>query len=639
MDPRQPAARVASARATAVAAGLTGLAVLACDGGPPAAPPGFELHPDFEMQLVASEPVVFDPVDLDFDEEGRIWVLEMPGYPFPTEQGRVVRLEDADGDGTWETRTVFADGLGVADSILPVRGGLLVAAPPDLLLLRDRDGDGRGEEREVLLSGFASGNTQHNVNGLTHGIDNWIYGANGGNGGEVCVPGDDARVRLGFNDFRLRLDGPTFEITGRSSGGFEMTFDTWGRSYSTHNLYHLSQLVFPARYLPEGLPAGLHDTRQRLASEDLPGPVRIYPIGRQETRVNHPEQSGHFSGACGVTAYTGGAFGPAFDDNLLVADVVLNLVHRAVPETQGAAMGARRARPGVEFLASTDRAFRPVNLTVGPDGALYVLDMHRAVIEHPEWIPDEIEATLDLEAGKGQGRIYRIAPRAGLVPLHTIDFEPLDRDSPESLVGLLAHSNQWWRMTAQRLLVESRATAAAAALEATARGHDDPRARLHAAWTLAGLRSVDPALVQQLLADPHPRVRRQALAIAEDVLGPSELATASILLIGDDDPAAPLPAPLAIAAAIAAAEDTGDAGLDEQIAGQALQRVIELDLDDPWLRRAALAVLAHRPEATLARVVTSPPWADAASLDEPSRQLLEQLATSLGAGRGSTALA
>ena len=339
----------------------------------------------------------------------------------------------------------------MASSILPWRGGLLVASPPDLVFVRDTDGDGTADERRVELSGFPVGNTQHNYNGLTLGLDNWIYGANGGNAGEIFFPETPAaKTPLRRDDFRVDLGARRFERIGVSSGGFEHSFDSRGRLYGTHNLEHISLFVFPGSYT-EKLPGHLRDTRDVISDHGEDAPARLFPIGVPETRVNHPEQSGRFSGACGITVYTGGAFGPEYDDQPFVADVVVNLLHRPRVRYAGASAVASRAREGVEFLASTDRAFRPVNMTVGPDGALYLLDMHRAVIEHPEWIPDGIEAGLDITAGRDRGRIYRIAPKDGLPPIRG----GLDRDDAAALVAALAHSNKWWRDTAQRLLLES----------------------------------------------------------------------------------------------------------------------------------------------------------------------------------------
>ena len=606
---RLPPAR---AGAHAVCLGLA-LLVLAGGSGPRSddALASFEIHSDFTIELVASEPVVLDPVDLEFDERGRAFVLEMPGYPFSKDPGRVVLLRDRDGDGRYDTRTVFAADLaGTADSILPHRRGLLVASPPDLLFLEDEDGDGAADERRVVLSGFANGNPQHNFNGLVHGLDGWIYGVNGGSSGDVFWPDDPARsVPLHDDDFRLDLDARRFERTGESAGGFGMTFDGWGRSFSTHNTEHVSHLVFPGRYL-DGLPGSLRRTRHRISDHGTSGPARVFPIGVQETRVNHPEQAGHFSGACGITAYTGGAFGAGFEDNLFVADVVLNLVHRAVVRPRGASVVASRARPRTEFLASRDRSFRPVNMTVGPDGALYVLDMHRDVIEHPEWIPDEIEAGLDLDAGKDRGRVYRIVPRGGLDRARP----DLDRARPQTLVAALGHPNKWWRDTAQRLLVEEKATAVAPALAAALRSSENPHQRLHALWTLARLGRLDEDALAAALADAHPRIRENALLVAEPRLGGrSVLVEAALRLVDDPDPRVRLQVALTLGTVPGAR--TRDA----------LLAIAASDAEDPWTRLAVLGGLDREPFEAARAILERPNLAGR----EGGRELVRRLAARL----------
>lgn len=490
------------------------ISVLFCSGIGADVPEGFQIAPGFALELVACEPVVFDPVDLEFDEHGDAYVIEMPGYPFPTEAGKVVKLLDVDGDGVYETRRVFAEGFKVADSILPWQGGLLVASPPELVYVKDGDGDGRAEIHEVLAKGFGFGNPQHNYNGLSYGLDNWIYGANGGNSGMLrFVGGEEQGVAFGWNDFRMDLGGRRAEITGPSSGGFEIAFDPWGAYFGTHNLTHIQQMVFPSRYFRD-LPGVDADTLTNISDHEEHGTARVYAIGVQETRVNHPEQSGYFSAACGIRYYGGGAFGAAYDSSVFVCDAVLNLVHQDVLHEEGVAYRASRGTSGREFLASTDRSFRPVNLTVGPDGALYVVDMYREVIEHPEWIPDEIEAGLNLEAGKEKGRIYRVVPSGGLPRVKP----RFDRGDAGAVVAALGHANQWWRTTAQRLLVEWQEASAVGPLRALVREGASPLGRVHALWTLAGLHALRLEEVLAGLADGDARVRRQGLLLAEEFL-------------------------------------------------------------------------------------------------------------------------
>ncbi len=571
---------------------LAGPAMVVCAAG---ALETFELNPAFQMERVAAEPVVFDPVDLEFDEHGDAYVLEMPGYPFPEQKGRIVRLTDSDGDGVFESSAVFAEGFPVGTSLLAYEGGFLVASPPDLVFVKDTDRDGKADFRETELTGFSVDNTQHNYNGLTYGLDNWIHAANGGNSGRVTWGniGDEA-VSIRGVDFRFDLRKKKFEITGRSSGGFGMAFDEWGRNFQTHNLYHISQLAFPGKFV-DALPPSREGTLTLISDHEEGGLGRIFPIGVQDSRVNHPEQAGYFSGSCGITYYGGGAFPDEFNGNVFVCDVVLNLIHRDVLSPDGAALKASRGRERVEFLASTDRAFRPVNMTVGPDGALYVLDMHRDVIEHPEWIPDELEAGMDINAGKDQGRIYRVTPKAGLARTTPV----FDRGDLESVVRSLAHPNKWWRDTAQRLLVEWKDDECVPLLKQTIAESPSPQARMHAMWTLHGLGALGDAELNALLLDAVAGVRENALQVVSDRFDANPK-TREIVLDMEFDPDARVR--LFVAIALQAAKKD-DAVYD------ALAAILGQGIDDQWTRMA-VAAAAKNPTPIVERLLAQAARAD-----------------------------
>ncbi len=567
-------------------------------------PAGFdqiELHPEFRIERVAAEPVVMDPVDLQFDLQGRAFVVEMGGYPFASEieaefPGKVALIEDTNNDGVYDKRTVFADRLQYANAILPYRDGILVASPPDLLLLKDTDGDNRADVREVLISGFAVGNSQHNFNGLILGLDNWVYAGNGGNSGEIFWPDrPDVKFPLLHRDMKFDLVNKRIEFIGRTTTGFAVALDDWGRVFTTHNLRHINHLVFPNRYLdphPQLVPKPNPDI-----SDHKTGHLdRAYPIGKQEARLNHPEQSGYFSCSCGITFYGGGAFGEEFNGNLFVADSVMNLVHRDVVRPDGPSFLAARGRPKTEFLASADRHSRPVNMRVGPDGALYVVDMYRVVIEHPEWIPDEIEKDMDLYAGTNQGRIYRVTPRKGL-PRTEPQF---DRDDPESVVGYLGHANKWWRDMAQHLLVWWNDARSMPLLDSLAFQSSNPKARVHALWTLRGLRpnSVDdgigalkPEHVRAALADPHPGVRENALALSEPLLSGSPELLNQVLTLGADPDAR-------VRMQVALSLGTVDWAEEEAVRGKfiaTLLQILRRDSAYEWSRFAVVSCAAQAP--------------------------------------------
>lgn len=547
---------------------------------------GFELHPDFAMELTASEPLVFDPVELHFDESGGMYVLEMPGYPFGDAPSRLVQLSDENGDGVLDTRLVFSDQLGVASSFLPFKKGFLVASPPELIWIADTDGDGIEDTREVILDGFSNDNLQHNFNGLSFGLDNWIYIANGGNSGSPALSGrPETRVPLRGGDLKINYSLNHLARVGESSGGYKLTFDSWGHLFETHNLEHNLQLVFEDRYL-DLVPGSPSHALSNISDHESNGLARVYPIGEQETRVNHPEQSGFFSGSCGITHYGGGIFPEEMFSGLFVADVVLNLIHFDHLNPAGSAFTTSRYGDQSEFLASTDRSFRPVNFEVGPDGSLYILDMHRDVIEHPEWIPDEIEAQLDLNAGKEQGRIYRIRP---------IDYTPNPEWSFDAsgVVTSLGHPNQWVRNTAQRLLVTEYKEDYGPALSAVVKNSDSPLQRLHALWVLEGRGELMDADLMRALKDSVAGMRENALKIAELRLENSKLFIPAIFkLTRDSDARVRMQALLSLVGSGVIKDPTNASEITE-----IARELLDHPQTDRWTLRALTAAL--QPQADL----------------------------------------
>lgn len=574
---------------------------------------GIEVHPAFEVRRVAVEPIVRDPVDLQFDEQGRAFVVEMGGYPFASEieaeyPGKLVLIEDSDQDGVYDRRTVFADRFQYASSILPYRGGWLVASPPHLIFVQDTDGDNRADVRQVLISGFSVGNAQHNFNGLIYGLDNWVHAGNGGNSGEIFWPDrPDEKFPLLHRDMKFDLEGRRLEFFGRTTTGFAVAMDDWGHIFTTHNIRHVNHLVFPNRYL-DPHPQLSPRTNPDISDHKTGNLDRAYPIGKQEARLNHPEQSGYFSCSCGITCYTGGAFPAEFDGNLFVADSVMNLVHRDVPRPEGPGFLAGRERVKVEFLASEDRHSRPVNMRVGPDGALYIVDMYRPVIEHPEWIPDELEKDMDLYAGTNQGRIYRVAPREGL-SWRKPDFR---RDDLQGVINHLGDPNKWWRDTAQRLLVWWNDPRSVPLLQKLARATDNPKARLHALWTLHGLKHAAPEdglsgcltedLLLQALGDSHEGVRENALILAEDRLGDSPGRIEAVLALVKDPVAR---VRMQAALSLGTLDWASDSRLKPRVL-DALLAILRRDGDFEWSRFAVLSCAAQAPMAMLEAVLAAP---------------------------------
>jgi putative membrane-bound dehydrogenase-like protein len=480
-------------------------------------PEGFEIQDGFKLELVASEPLIKDPVDLEFNEKGDALVLEMPGYPLEDKMSRLLVLKDKNKDGIYDSSIVFAENLGLADSFIPYKKGVLIAAPPYLLQLHDANQDYHVDKIDTLMGGFTKENLQHNYNGLTYGIDNWIYAANGGNDGKPYWWGDTTNaLDLRGQDLRFNLETRQMERLGVSSGGFGLAMDEYGRFYETHNLTHISHSVFPDRYL-KGKPILPENTLQNISDHEENGLARIFPIGEQEDRVNHPEQSGYFSGSCGVTYYGGGAFGEKYENTVWVADVVLNLIHVDKIKPNGASFAASRIFENKDFLASSDRAFRPVNMSVGPDGSMYIIDIHRKVIEHPEWIPDEIEKTLDLNAGKNQGRIYKISLENSS---ENFDFNQFS--SNEGLLKSLGNPNQWVRNTAHRLLMQNVLSNETFVGLKKLLNSENQLARLHALWILSHSGKLTANEVVEALQNSTASLRESILKIAENYISENE---------------------------------------------------------------------------------------------------------------------
>ncbi len=376
----------------------------------------FAHAPDVAIELVAAEPLVTSPCAMAFDEQGRIYMAENRGYPSTAEppQGSIALLEDTDGDGRIDKRTVFADGLTFPNGVLPWRDGAFVTCAPDVLFLKDNDGDGRADERRVVLTGFdTKQSTQLRVNDPTLGPDGWIYLASGLSGGHITAPQHPEFPALDLkSDLRFHPETGRFEsVDGR--GQYGQSFDEWGNRFICMNRIQVQHVVLPAAALRRNPFLAFSDTVQN-CPELLPnaflhgggGAARIFPVSHNITTAD--SHAGTFSAACAVHIWNGRGLPAQYRGCAFSCDPTGNLVHvdRLVP--QGSTFAAEPLLDGREFLASRDDWFRPVFLAPGPDGALYICDMTRKIIEHPDYLPVEMRKRLDFSQGKDMGRIWRV---------------------------------------------------------------------------------------------------------------------------------------------------------------------------------------------------------------------------------------
>jgi len=381
----------------------------------------FETAPGLKVELVAAEPLVASPCAIAFDTQGRLFVAENRGYPIGPKEGEkpagvIALLEDTDGDGRMDKRTVYADGLTFPNGVLPWRGGLIVTCAPDVLFLKDNDGDGVADERRVLLTGFATtGSTQLRVNAPTVGPqDGKIYLAAGLSGGTVTCPSHPERPPLKMTS-DIRFDPETLEVElvdGKSQYG--MSFDVLGNRFICMNRVPVQHVVFDSKWLRRNprlaFSETVQDCNQRNAFNGINGGhdgVRLFPISSNITTADG--HAGSFSAACGVKVWQGKSLlTPECAGAVFSCDPTGNLVHADRLTAKGATFVASPLYPGREFLASRDDWFRPVFLARGPEGAMYVADMYRKVIEHPDYLPEEVRKHTDFETGKTMGRIWRI---------------------------------------------------------------------------------------------------------------------------------------------------------------------------------------------------------------------------------------
>jgi len=561
------------------------------------------LSEDFRVELFASEPDVMSPVEMAFDDNGKIYVAEMLDYPNDPPPGKPPRsrirlMENPSGDGkTWRT-TIFADQVLAVSGFMPWKGGLIVTSAPDILFLKDTNGDGKADVREVLYTGFPKVNQEARITNPRLGVDNWIYCSNSGSDGRITSPRHPEMPPVLIRGADFRFDPVSGKAEAASGAAqFGSTLDDFNHLFITQNTTHIRHVVVPMKYLSRAPLLEVQAVAQDISDHGRPS-APMYPLtGPQawrkqrtalrqqrynETKANYIEQvSGWFTAASGSTIYDGDAFPQEYDGSVFTGDVSGNLIHRDLIRPDGPTFAAHRAKENVEFLASTDVWFRPCNFANAPDGNLYFTDIYRQVIETPESIPEEIRKKIDFYNGDTLGRIYRIVPNH---PLRRGDLKPnLGTATSADLVKLLANSNGWHRETAHRLLLERQDHAVIADLRTMAATGPRPEARVHALWLLHAYAALEPADVERAMRDADSRVREHALQLSEFFVKDAKpLAAGVVALAADPDPHVRFQAALTL----------GD--LQDARTLATLAELAHRDSADPWFRIAILSSVADR---------------------------------------------
>jgi mono/diheme cytochrome c family protein/glucose/arabinose dehydrogenase len=546
----------------------------------------FQLPPGFRIELVAAEPLVQAPVAMCFDVRGRIWALEMTGYMPNLEGkgedqpvGRVVILEDTNRDGRFDSSKVFVDGLVMARALALVHGGALIGEPPKLWFCPDRNRDDKADGKIEVADDYGSpANPEHTANGLLWGLDNWIYSAN-------------HTVRFRYTTGAWER-GPTV-----FRGQWGITQDDFGRLFYNSNSDQFRGDLVPAEYLERNPHyAGASGANVQLTGDQTTWPGRINPgINRgYQPDMLRDGKLAKFTAACGPLIYRGDNFPSAYRGNAFVCEPSGNFIRRNILVEHDGVITATNGHPRAEFLISTDERFRPVNLYNGPDGALYIVDMYRGILQHRIYMTTFLRnQVLDrgLDRPINLGRIYRVVHGKARRP--NLRREPRAAD----LVKRLSDPNGWWRDMAQRLLVEMNTNAPLQAIRNLTGRRANPLARIHALWTLHGLGQLDESLVTPLMTDPHPRVRISAMRAGEIFLERSPVLQDQLLALASD----PMQE-VRWQAALSLGQITGAK------AQRALAELLTAHASNAWLRDAVLSGLGGRELEFLEHLLAQPAW-------------------------------
>lgn len=640
----------------------------------------FHLPDGFRIELVACEPLVQEPSCVAFDEYGRMFVTELHGYNVEGEldvaalnksgkldrevrrlrwellggdvadkaktlqYGKLKVLYDTDGDGQMDRAELWADDLPPAYGCIAAYGGVVVVAAPDILFLADRDGDGKVDVRRTLYTGFHKREMERGINNPRRGPDNWIYIGAGGLGGTIerpaSVHGPDeaalqpsprAPVDLSHSDFRINLATQAIEpVTGRvgtfglamndladrfpCSGGqpaiYALPLDY--KTLSRNPWVATPSMNYSAANYGNGFRISQpHPWRVRRRQD--PAWIKFY--GDRETDSNY------FTGGCGGEIYNADLFPEQYQGDFYYCEPSLNIVHRSKLTRDGAGYRARRAPENEqsEFLASTDQWFRPMNLRTGPDGALYIVDMYREIIEDYSAIPRFLQQQYRLDRGRDHGRIWRLLPTSAPKSQAFALFDPQEKQPQQMprdrFVALLESPNMFHRTTAQRIVLESDVQFdfdVQACLRDVLHGSASPLAKLHALHLLGQRQQLQSSDLLVALADADYRVRVHGVKLCESISIADDVAAKLHAMIDDNDSSVRLQ----LAALLAGREG----GVDS------LLELARRHGDDQWMDAAILSSLTNAAPLLLRLLST-------ADVHEGQARLIERLSASVAGTR------
>jgi mono/diheme cytochrome c family protein/glucose/arabinose dehydrogenase len=567
----------------------------------------FELEPGFKIQLVASEPMVQEPVAIQFDEDGRLWVIEMRGYMTDIDAseedrpiGRISILEDENGDGEMDKSTIYLDSLIMPRSLGLFSGGALVAENNALWVTKDLDGDLKADSKILLDSTYSSnGVVEHTDNGFVRNVDNWYYSAK-------------SRLRYRMVGDEWIRDSTEFR------GQWGISQDDKGRLIYNYNWSQLHGDLVPANYLSRNP----NHTPSTGIDHGLTIDRRIYPI-RSNLAINRGYIPGtlddqgrllEFTSACSPIVYRSTLFPEEYAGNIFVMENAGNLVKRNAVTENGIYLEANDPNPGREFLASTDERFRPVHGSIGPDGALYIVDMYHGIVQHIAYMTEYLkEQTIkrNLDAPVHMGRIWRIVPENE----DPRKIEKLSQKTNSDLVEFLSHQDGWYRDVAQRLLVEKKDFSVVPELKELAYNSSNELGAFHALWALEGLGQAKEDFLFELLNSDSELIQSSALRMLDEQaeINPelkSKLGKHMIQLVANAGETLDLQLALSSYA------------INNQDAQAILSNILTKQGNDPLIRDAVMSSLASREFDFLQAIWQSDDWGNNQSDQEIFLEML-----------------